>query len=209
MDRGAATADWERLRADVRRLIGRRAPTPDDAEDIAQEVLARVWRHSTSLRDDERFTAWVRRIVDNTLMDHLRVRQRHPLVRDPSTPEQMAPSEEIEGNVPAVKDHVAAVIRPFVEALPEPYRETLILSELEGLSHAEIARRTGVSVSGIKSRVQRGRVLLREALSRCCEMGLDARNTVVSCELRDDATVPEGCCEEQIAERAKRSPCSR
>lgn len=204
MTRVHTTSDWERLRSDVRSLIGRRAPTPADAEDVAQEVLARVWRHSSSLRDDERFTAWVRRIVDNALADHTRIRQRHPLVRDPASQEQVVSSEDAasDGEVTPVRDHVAAAIRPFVEALPEPYRETLILSELDGLTHAELAARTGLSVSAIKSRVQRGRVLLREALSRCCEMGLDARNTVVSCELRTDATVPEGCCEEQLAARA-------
>jgi RNA polymerase sigma-70 factor (ECF subfamily) len=52
----------------------------------------------------------------------------------------------------------------------------------------------GVSLSGMKSRVQRGREQLRRALEDCCHFALDVRGRVVACEPRPDGKLPEGCC---------------
>ena len=81
----------------------------------------------------------------------------------------------------------------FVERLPAIYREVITLSELEDVPHAEIARRLAVSVSGVKSRVQRGREQLHKLLTDCCEIALDARGGVVDCVPRQ-ATAPVDCC---------------
>jgi RNA polymerase sigma-70 factor (ECF subfamily) len=89
---------------------------------------------------------------------------------------------------------IAAVLHPFIAALATPYRETMALSELDGLPHAAISEKLGVSVSAVKSRVQRGRDLLRQSLERCCAIGLDARGAPVSCEVRPDGELPAGCC---------------
>jgi RNA polymerase sigma-70 factor (ECF subfamily) len=66
-----------------------------------------------------------------------------------------------------------------VARLPSPYREAVTLVELEGLTAREAAEMVGISVSGMKSRVQRGRAQLREMLDACCEIALDARGKVV------------------------------
>ena len=86
------------------------------------------------------------------------------------------------------------MLRPFVAALPERYREAVRLSELDGLNHAAVAERLGLSVSGVKSRVQRGREQLRAMLHRCCEIALDARGGPMKCEVRPDGETPPGCC---------------
>jgi RNA polymerase sigma-70 factor (ECF subfamily) len=183
---------WTQLRADVGRLVARRLPAGADAEDVVQEVLLRVWRHSDSLNDEERFGAWLARIARTATADHLRSRQRHPLPRfvgGESTDED-APSKE----EPSAKDLVATALRPFIVGLAEPYREALLLAELEELPYPILAKRLGISVSGVKSRVQRGRVLLREALERCCAIALDVRGTPLTCEIKVGGKVPPGCC---------------
>ena len=63
----------------------------------------------------------------------------------------------------------------FVAQLPSPYREAITLVELEGKTAKEAAEMVGISVSGMKSRVQRGRAQLRELFERCCEIAIDAR----------------------------------
>lgn len=78
--------------------------------------------------------------------------------------------------------------------LPPPYREALTLTELEGVTQREAARMLGVSVSGMKSRVQRGRERLRELFEECCEIALDARSRVVGCAPRAGTRGPTGCC---------------
>ena len=92
------------------------------------------------------------------------------------------------------RTRVAAALRPFAERLPAIYRETVILSELEDVPHAEIARRMNISVSGVKSRVQRGRDLLHKMLTDCCDISLDARRTVVGCVPKSEDAAA-GCCE--------------
>ena len=109
-------------------------------------------------------------------------------------PEEPTPAldEEEDG---AVERELAAYVAPFVAALPSPYREALTLTELEGLSQKDAAARLGVSLSGMKSRVQRGRARLREALAACCEITVDVRGRVIGCELRADGNLPDGCCD--------------
>ena len=74
---------------------------------------------------------------------------------------------------------LAACLTPLVRSLPEPYREALLLTDIGGLTQAEAARRLGISASGMKSRVQRGRAKLKAALLGCCEIELDRRGTVL------------------------------
>jgi RNA polymerase sigma-70 factor (ECF subfamily) len=187
---------WGQLRADVSRLVAHRLPTRADVEDVVQEVLLRVWKHGARVRDGERFGAWLSRVAYTAAADHMRARQRHPVSRyEPTAGDEApeAPSDTGEEG-PEAKELIAAVLRPFIAALPPRYREAVALSELEGHSHAAIAERLGVSVSAVKSRVQRGRDQLRQMLERCCEIGLDARGAPVSCELRPDGRLPPGCC---------------
>jgi RNA polymerase sigma-70 factor (ECF subfamily) len=194
--RPATNEQWRRLRSDLGRLLGRRLPTATDVEDVVQEVLLRVWRRGDDLRDGERFGAWLSRIAYTAAADHMRARQRHPVPRHPSGPEGEAPDAGGLPDQPEARDLITAVLRPFVESLPEPYREAVALSELEGLSHAKIAERLGLSVSGVKSRVQRGREQVRIMLDRCCVIALDARGAPVSCEVRGDGQAPADCCGE-------------
>lgn len=87
-----------------------------------------------------------------------------------------------------------AKLRPFVAMLPSPYREALTLVELEGLTQKQAAEMLGISLSGMKSRVQRGRLQLRKGLEDCCHIAQDARGRLVSCEPRPDGRMPDGCC---------------
>jgi RNA polymerase sigma-70 factor, ECF subfamily len=198
MFESASREQWGRLRADVSRLVGGRLPSRADVEDVVQEVMLRVWKHGADVRDDERFGAWLSRVAFTAAADHMRARQRHPLARYEHEPEVEAGGIGEAGRAPGddepnVKPLIAAVLHPFIAASPSPYRETLVMSELEGLSYAVIAEKLGLSVSAVKSRVQRGRHILREMLERCCAIGLDARGTPISCEVRPDAVLPPGC----------------
>jgi RNA polymerase sigma-70 factor (ECF subfamily) len=198
-----ASADqWQRLRNNVGRLVARRVASAADVEDVVQEVLIRVWRHGGRLRHDERFGAWLSRVVTNAVIDHMRSRSSHPLAADDTT----ADLESASGEPPSAHELIAAVLRPFVDLLSPRYREVIKLSELDGWSHASIAGRLSLSVSGVKSRVQRGRKQLRMVLERCCAFALDARGAPMSCAIRPDAKLPSGCC---ASESDPDVPCGR
>jgi RNA polymerase sigma-70 factor, ECF subfamily len=76
-------------------------------------------------------------------------------------------------------------ITPMVSQLPDDYRQAIELTELEGMTQIAAAERVGLSVPGMKSRVQRGRARLRSMLLRCCEIETDHRGHVLDFKTRD------------------------
>ena len=184
----AARGAWRDLEAKLRPFIARRVRAEADADDVVQEVFLRMQRGLAGLRDDERFGPWVYQVARSAIADHQRAAMRHPLANGVPAEEVAALSEG------AVELNLAAYVAPFVAMLPSPYREALTLTELEGLTQKDAAAMLGISLSGMKSRVQRGRQQLRKALDDCCHIALDARNRVVSCEPRADGKLPDGCC---------------
>ena len=77
--------------------------------------------------------------------------------------------------------------------MPEGYREAVQLAELEGLSQQEVAERLGLSLSGAKSRIRRGRGMLKEALEACCHFEFDRRGNMTDYEPKPDRNVCPDC----------------
>ena len=178
---GLVDDDWSHLRAHVRGMLGSRLASPADADDVVQDVLLRVFRNTSSLRDEERFGAWLAVMVRNAVADQLRARQRQPIAPPDAGERVQDPAPAPDEAEQTARSRVVAALRPFAERLPAIYREVIILSELDDVPHAEIARRLDISISGVKSRVQRGREQLRKMLTDCCQIALDARHTIVDC----------------------------
>jgi RNA polymerase sigma factor (SigZ family) len=198
IDRGARGA-WRDLEAKLRPFVARRVRSETDVDDIVQDVFLRMQRGLTGLRDEDRFGPWVYQVARSAIVDHQRVAAKHRVV-DAESDEEPCAEEDND----RVVEQVAAYVAPFVAMLPSPYREALTLTELEGLTQKQAAEMLGISLSGMKSRVQRGRVQLRQALLDCCSIALDVRGRVVSCEPRPDGKLPSGaetgafvppCCE--------------
>jgi RNA polymerase sigma-70 factor, ECF subfamily len=76
----------------------------------------------------------------------------------------------------------------MIQLLPENYREAVILSELKGLTQKEVARLQGTSLSGAKSRVQRGRSLLKNMLAECCRLEFDHRGRLCDYEPKGEGS---------------------
>jgi len=181
---------WRALEAKLRPFVAKRVREAD-VDDVVQEVFLRIQRGLSSLRDDQRFGPWVYQIARSAIGDHARSVARHPQARTEPPEPSHHPHEDDDG---AVEREVAMYAALFVAMLPSPYREALTLTELEGLTQKEAAEMLGISLSGMKSRVQRGREKLRMALEDCCHIALDARRRVVGCEPRPDGKLPDGYC---------------
>ena len=119
------------------------------------------------------------RIARSVLIDHhRRTRDTEPLSEEPPTPQAEDRRAERQ---------IASWLPAMIDSLPEEYRVALRLSELEGLSQVEVARRLELSPSGARTRIQRGRKKLRAQLLACCEIRreggavLDWRSRSESC----------------------------
>jgi len=188
----AARVAWSELDAKLRPFIARRVRSPNDVDDVMQDVFLRMQRGLGGLRDDERFGPWVYQVARSAIANHHRAAARHPVVADSAVEEEApAPSPEDDRGV---EELLATYVAPFVAMLESPYREALTLTELEGMTQKDAAAMLGISLSGMKSRVQRGRAQLRGAFEDCCHIALDARGHVVGCEPRKDGRLPDCCC---------------
>jgi RNA polymerase sigma-70 factor, ECF subfamily len=185
-------AIWREFHDGLLAFIMRRVRSPDIAEDILQEVMLRIHCHAAQLERPGAVGPWVHRIASNAIADHYRHQSVH---RELAAGIVVDPQHAFEPGVesPGVRAELAACISPMLERLPEIYRQAVILSELEGVSQAEAAARVGLSVSGMKSRVQRARRQLKEVVLQCCEVQLDSRGDITRFRQRDHTCECSDC----------------
>jgi RNA polymerase sigma-70 factor, ECF subfamily len=185
--RTAATPDaeaiWRELHDGLIGFIERRVRSRDIAEDILQEVMLRIHRQADGIERAEAVGAWVHAIARNAITDHYRSAQ---VRREVATGREIDPerADEPEAEAPDVRGELAACVAPLLARLPPSYREALTLTELEGLTQVAAAHRLGISVSGAKARVQRGRAQLKEVLLDCCHVELDRRGGITEYHAR-------------------------
>lgn len=170
---------WRQHRAALRGYIAGRVREADAVDDILQEVFLKAYTGLHAVKSPGSVAAWLFRIAANTIADHYR--SRKPME---TLPEQLAaPAPERD----AIAE-LAACLRPLIAELPATYRAALVMSEIDGLPQREVADRLGLSLSGAKSRVQRGREHLRRLLSECCDIETGRRG-VVAYERRGERCV--------------------
>jgi RNA polymerase sigma-70 factor (ECF subfamily) len=189
-------AMWRELDKKLRPFVSRRVPERD-IDDVLQEIFLRISRGIGTLNDEERFGPWVHTLARHAIADHLRSAGRSPLATDDTPRFESSPAESNASESPEndAASELATYLVPFVAALPSPYREALTLVELQGMSQREAAEMLGLSHSGMKSRVQRGRAMLRRSFEDCCTIALDARGHITEFTPRPDGRLPDNCCE--------------
>src|SRR5580704_10752262 len=148
----------------VYRLAYRLTGNQHDAEDLTQEVFVRVFR-SLAEYTPGTFEGWLHRITTNLFLDMARRRQR---IRFEALPEDVADrlaSTEVRSDVAFTNNQLDPEIQAALDELPPDFRAAVVLCDLEQLSYEEIAATLNVKVGTVRSRIHRGRVLLREALA--------------------------------------------
>lgn len=169
--------DWRDFQTSLRAYVGRRVAA-DAVEDVVGDILLLLARHRERLAVADDPAAWVFRVAANAIADHHRRRAAETRALARYAAEVEPPGDE--GNAA----EIAACLTPVIRNLPEPYAEALLLTDIAGLKQTEAAARLGLSTSGMKSRVQRGRSKLKQAILRCCAVALDGRGGVIGCERR-------------------------
>jgi RNA polymerase sigma-70 factor, ECF subfamily len=181
MTTGSSTP--QELEQKLRPFVARRVP-PAEVDDVLQDVFVRVQRGLVTLRDEERLVPWLYQVARSAVQESRRQRARHPLAGgEYEEPVAAEPESSV-----ASEAGLAAFAAGAITRLPPPYRQALTLTELQGMTQLAAAKLVGISPSGMKSRVQRGREKLREIVEACCSIALDGRGAVIACEPREKAT---------------------
>lgn len=181
----AITPVYLAMRDALRRFVARRVRR-EHVDDLVQDILVRMHERADELRDESRLPGWAFRIAQSVVADHHRKLAREaPLtMNDPVDDEIVdvgADDGDDEGNVNEI---VAGWLRPMLALLPDEYEDALEHVDVKGMSQKEYAERAGLSLSGAKSRVQRGRRMLEEVVRACCDLEVDARGNVIGYERR-------------------------
>jgi RNA polymerase sigma-70 factor (ECF subfamily) len=167
---GTTEVLWNELSRPLRRFLRARTGTDADADDLLQEVFVRVHRQLSTLRTPERLQSWVYQIARNAVIDHYRTR-RTPTDRNTELLPDEAPTNDPVDLTPT--------LRRFVANLPQAYREPIELHEFRGMPLVDVAKCLGLSLTAAKSRVRRGRLMLRKMLDQCCRFEFDRRGRVI------------------------------
>lgn len=173
--RDADDARWLAFVEPLRAFLRKRVPAGVDAEDVAQEVFLRIARHRATLEDVDDLEAWIFRVARTALTDAWRAERRRAARASEEDPDGLPGPEEDPADA---RREITACVMPFIAALDAPYRRALELTALEGLTQDEAARREGISLSGMKSRVQRARERVLREVQHCCGVHRDARGVV-------------------------------
>ena len=159
---------WEEVvrthSARVYRLAYRLTGNVHDAEDLTQEVFVRVFRSLSSYTPGT-FEGWLHRITTNLFLDMVRRRQRIRFDALPDDVGDRLASREAGPEQVYEQMNLDPEIQAALDALPPDFRVAVVLCDLEQLSYEEIAATLGIKVGTVRSRIHRGRVLLREALA--------------------------------------------
>jgi RNA polymerase sigma-70 factor (ECF subfamily) len=174
---------WQEFSGRLAQFIGSRVADAAAADDLLQDVFLKIASRVSQVNDRGKLQGWVYRIARNAIIDHYRTRKETVELPETLAAEPASEDAGMEGLVDA--------FRRMIDALPNPYREAVKLTELEGLTQRELANRLGLSLSGAKSRVHRGREQLKQMLLDCCRFEFDRRGRIIDCIPRSAQACPE------------------
>ena len=169
---------WQEYHSSLRAFIKSRISNDTATDDTLQNVFLKMHAGLASLKDETKLQSWLYQIARNAIIDYFR--SQKPTVDIPEWLPQPDPSEK-------VTQELSECLQPMIQLLPENYRQAVILSELKGLTQKEVAKVQGTSLSGAKSRVQRGRALLKNMLAECCRLEFDHSGRLCDYERKDGA----------------------
>jgi len=172
---GALPPTFEELFTEYRSLVYnvclKFTGTPEDAEDVTQEVFTKIWRSLEDFQRQSALRTWIYRIAMNTCIDHSRrpwrrFRHRNTTLEDildqGKQKRYLSREETAEGKLLAKEQ--AAQLRRAITRLKPHLRAVLVLKDLEELSYDEIATILGIGIGTISSRLNRARKALQEQL---------------------------------------------
>lgn len=164
---------WRDLHQELRRFIFAKVNDESLTDDLIQETFLKIHLAIGGLKDSSKLTAWVYQIARNVITDNFRKARPHQPFSD------LAPVAEEE----LTYLNLSRCINAKIKALPEKYRQAIVLTTFSSLPQKDLADYLGISYSGAKSRVQRGREKLTEMVADCDLVETDRRGKITGHEL--------------------------
>lgn len=163
---------WTELSNHLLNFILTKVKVREDAEDILTEVFEKVHLNLHKLENKDKPEAWVFAITRNAINDYYKTANKAiTLYEEHGTENQTSREQEL-------LTKLQACMLNMMNLLPDKYREPLIMGELDGKNQQEVANAFGLSLPGAKSRIQRGRKMLKEMLVECCKVDINEKRQI-------------------------------
>ena len=181
---------WQQIHNGLRAFIAKRVANEAEADDIVQDVWLKMQRGLDGLKDRSRLVSWVYQIARHAIIDHYRAPGRGRempagLAADLESYQSSSSRQTASEESGQLRRARAGCLRPMIDRLSGEYQQAVVLVDLEGITQQAAAAQLGLSLSGMKSRVQRGRRQLKGMMEACCTIELDQRRGVVDFDLRN------------------------
>ncbi len=155
---------WNEFSEALKRFIYGRVKNHEMTDDLLQEVFIKIHLNNHQIKKQGSVKSWIFTLTNNAIKDYLKTQSK--------TTNQI--TEIVDQEIVLEEEHSAKdCILPLVKNLPPTYKEAILLSEIKGLKQAEVATLLNISLSGAKSRIQRGRDLLKQGFIECCDYTLN------------------------------------
>ncbi|MDZ7658718.1 sigma-70 family RNA polymerase sigma factor [Fodinibius sp.] len=189
---------WQKFSDQVRGFIRSKVSSDEVAEDILQDIFIRIHEGIGNLKHEDRVQSWVFGIAHRALADYYRQEGRDkeepagPDIKTGGDKDFIFDLNEFEGEHD-VHEEVLSWLIPMIDELSEKYGKPLKMADVEGKKQQEVADHLGLSLSGVKSRVQRARQKLGEVLAACCEVQFGEEGRAVAYHKFKDESGEEPC----------------
>ena len=164
----------ERYHKQAYNIAYRMAGNHADAEDLTQEAFIRAFRFFGQYRRELPFDSWLYKIMSNVFIDTLRRKPKarirsldQPILTDDGEAQMDLPDPSAGPEESVLSNEMDGRIQVALNMLPESFRLTVIYADIDGLSYEEIAEATNTNIGTVRSRLHRGRRLLRSKLKDC------------------------------------------
>lgn len=181
------------LQQSLRHYLLKRIADAALVDDLLQDIFVKALSTSRKGQSIDNMTAWLFAVARNTLVDHLRKKGIATEQLDENIPQSEADDLQLH-------EEIAACLKPFIAQLPAIYRDTLLATEIDGETQHSYAKKQALSDSAVKSRVARGRAILKDKLLACCH--IEMTNGLIS----DYYKQSDNCCDEDCASEAVVGP---
>lgn len=166
------TEIWKQFSDILKKYIYSKVKNKEVTNDLLQEVFIRIHLNKDNIKKTDRLKSWVYTITHHEIMDYFK-KQSKPIPAFETTDSEIKPPHTAEN-----------CLLPLINNMPDRYKEALLLSEIKGKKLAEVAEILNISLSGAKSRVQRGRRLLQQGFMDCCNYSLNSDGFLIG-ELKE------------------------
>lgn len=182
-------AIWNKFSYELLRFIRSKVNDQHEAEDILQEVFIKIYKNIEYLEEESKLAAWLYKITNNTIIDYYRKQRKKDIQID--LMENELRIEEESSNMNA---EISTCLNVFLSDLPEKYSVPLKMYDANEMKHKEISEALEISLSGSKTRIQRAREKLREALMKCCKIEFDVYGNIVDYEPNENYQCSDDKC---------------